>query len=67
MRVRQVDDLGGHRTKDLPALAEKIRGQPGVEQVVAFGTTLHVSGRDGARLRASVGAVDGRRPPLARG
>ena len=34
---------------DLPALAEKIRGQPGVEQVVAFGTTLHVSGRDAAR------------------
>jgi ABC-2 type transport system ATP-binding protein len=39
---------------DLPALAEKIRGQPGVEQVVAFGATLHVSGRDSARLRASV-------------
>ncbi|MGA2786498.1 MAG: ABC transporter ATP-binding protein [Verrucomicrobiota bacterium] len=40
---------------DLPALAEKIRGQPGVEQVVAFGATLHVSGRESARLRASVG------------
>ncbi|MGA2279892.1 MAG: ABC transporter ATP-binding protein [Verrucomicrobiota bacterium] len=40
---------------DLPALAEKIRGQPGIEQVVAFGATLHVSGRDAARLRASVG------------
>ncbi|HUA69410.1 MAG TPA: ABC transporter ATP-binding protein [Candidatus Saccharimonadales bacterium] len=39
---------------DLPALAEKIRGRPGVEQVVAFGTTLHVSGRDAARLRESV-------------
>jgi len=39
---------------NLPALAEKIRGQPGVEQVVAFGATLHVSGRDSARLRASV-------------
>jgi len=39
---------------DLPALAEKIRGQPGVVQVVAFGATLHVSGRDSARLRASV-------------
>ena len=39
---------------DLPALAEKIRGQPGVEQVVAFGTTLHVSGRDAAKLRASI-------------
>ncbi len=39
---------------DLPALAEKIRGQPSVEQIVAFGTTLHVSGRDAARLRESV-------------
>ncbi len=39
---------------DLPALAEKIRGQPGVEQVVAFGATLHVSGRNGARLRESM-------------
>ncbi len=40
---------------DLPELAGKIRGQPGVEQVVAFGTTLHVSGRDASALRASVG------------
>jgi ABC-2 type transport system ATP-binding protein len=39
---------------DLPALAEKIRDQPGVEQVVAFGTTLHISGRDVEQLRASV-------------
>jgi len=39
---------------NLPALAEKIRGLPGVEQVVAFGTTLHVSGRDAAKLRASI-------------
>jgi ABC-2 type transport system ATP-binding protein len=41
--------------QNLPALAAKIRGQPGVEQVVAFGSTLHVSGRDAARLRESVG------------
>jgi ABC-2 type transport system ATP-binding protein len=39
---------------DLPALAEKFRGLPGVEQVVAFGTALHVSGRDAEKLRASV-------------
>jgi ABC-2 type transport system ATP-binding protein len=39
---------------NLPALAEKIRGLPGVEQVVAFGTALHVSGRDATRLRESV-------------
>ncbi len=40
--------------ENLPALAAKIRGQPGVEQVVAFGSTLHVSGRDAAKLRASI-------------
>ena len=40
--------------ENLPALAAKIRGLPGVEQVVAFGTTLHVSGRDAEKLRASI-------------
>src|SRR5450755_4138920 len=40
--------------ENLPALAENIRGLPGVEQVVAFGTALHVSGRDVAQLRASI-------------
>jgi len=40
--------------KDLHTLAEKIRGKPGVEQVVAFGSTLHVSGRNAEQLRASV-------------
>jgi ABC-2 type transport system ATP-binding protein len=39
---------------DLWELAAKLHGAPGVEQVVAFGTTLHVSGRDPARLTASV-------------
>ena len=39
---------------NLWALADKIRGLPDVEQVVAFGTTLHVSGRDAEKLEASV-------------
>ncbi len=39
---------------ELWELAEKLRGLPGIEQVVAFGNTLHVSGRDPARLRASL-------------
>ena len=39
---------------NLSELAEKIRNKPGVEQVVAFGVTLHVSGRDAARLRESM-------------
>lgn len=40
--------------EDLYVLVEKLRHLPGVEQVVAFGTTLHVSGRDAEKLRASV-------------
>jgi ABC-2 type transport system ATP-binding protein len=39
---------------NLPALADKIRKLPGVEQVVAFGTALHVSGRDEQKLSASL-------------
>ncbi|MDF3056028.1 MAG: multidrug transporter ATP-binding protein [Rariglobus sp.] len=31
---------------DLPALAMRLRGQPGLDEVVAFGNTLHVSSRD---------------------
>ena len=37
---------------ELSALAATLRGRAGVEQVVAFGTTLHVSGRDAAQLVA---------------
>jgi ABC-2 type transport system ATP-binding protein len=43
----------------LPALAEKLRGQPGVEQVVPFGNTLHVSGHDPALLAATLSTVSG--------
>jgi ABC-2 type transport system ATP-binding protein len=39
---------------DLPGLAEKLRPLPGVEQVVAFGNILHVSGRHRDRLHASL-------------
>jgi ABC-2 type transport system ATP-binding protein len=42
---------------NLHELAGKIRGKPGVEQIVAFGTTLHVSGSDAEQLRASVGPL----------
>jgi ABC-2 type transport system ATP-binding protein len=41
----------------LRALADQLRGRPGVEQVVAFGNTLHVSGRDVAQLDATVAAL----------
>lgn len=39
---------------DLPALGQRLRGQPGVEQVVAFGLTLHVSGRNDAQLEEAL-------------
>jgi ABC-2 type transport system ATP-binding protein len=39
---------------DLWALAETLRGLPGVDQVTPFGNTLHVTGRDGARLFESI-------------
>jgi ABC-2 type transport system ATP-binding protein len=39
---------------DIHALAEKLRGKPGIEQVVAFGSTLHISGRDETKLRESI-------------
>jgi len=57
--VDEVVKAGGLTTweisgENLAGLADKIRGLPGVEQVVAFGTALHVSGRDAAKLHASV-------------
>ena len=38
-------------------VAAALRGRDGVEQVVAFGNLLHVSGHDAARLEASIAAV----------
>jgi ABC-2 type transport system ATP-binding protein len=39
---------------DLATLAETLPGRPGVEQVVPFGNTIHVSGRDAAALEATL-------------
>jgi ABC-2 type transport system ATP-binding protein len=57
--VAEVVKSGGLTTwkvtgSDLQPLAEKLRPLPGVEQVVAFGTVLHVSGRDRDQLQASI-------------
>ncbi len=41
---------------DLRELAAALRGLEGVEQVVAFGNLLHVSGHDAAKLEASIAA-----------
>ncbi|WFS60876.1 ABC transporter ATP-binding protein [Pseudodesulfovibrio thermohalotolerans] len=38
----------------LHTLAEQLKPLPGVEQVVAFGNTLHVSGRDAEKLERNI-------------
>jgi ABC-2 type transport system ATP-binding protein len=42
---------------DLAPVAAALRVLPGVEQVVAFGNTLHVSGHDPEKLQAAIAAV----------
>ena len=39
---------------DLAQLSEKLQGQPGVEQTVAFGDTIHVTGKDGELLERTL-------------
>lgn len=39
---------------DLSAIAERLRGEPGIDQIAAFGTRLHVTGRDAAVLEATL-------------
>ena len=46
---------------NLQPLAELLRGRPGVEQVVPFGNTLHVTGRDAAALEAAIGPLQAER------
>jgi ABC-2 type transport system ATP-binding protein len=45
----------------LHQLAAALRKQDGVEQVVPFGNTLHVTGRDAAKLEAAIAAVRDKR------
>ncbi len=55
---------------DLPELADRLRGLPGVDEVVAFGNTLHISSRDAARAGQSLAPLDTgvhRRRPITPG
>jgi ABC-2 type transport system ATP-binding protein len=57
--VKEVIDQVGLTTwsvsgPDLLKLAEDIRHRPGVDQAVAFGTSLHVSGEDAAALEQAI-------------
>ena len=47
----------------LNKLSEEITGRPGVDMVAQFGTSLHVSGRDAAKLDAAI-APDRKRQDL---
>ena len=42
---------------ELAGLADQLQGQPGVEQTVAFGTAVHVSGTDAKALQATLEKV----------
>jgi ABC-2 type transport system ATP-binding protein len=44
--------------QDLQTLAERLRAEPGVSQVTAFGTTLHVVGRDAGALAATASRIE---------
>jgi len=44
---------------ELHALSESLRREPGVDQVVAFGNTLHVSGRNETDLLAALASCRG--------
>jgi ABC-2 type transport system ATP-binding protein len=52
-------ELSGYAVsgENLQALAVRLRGQPGVNQVTAFGNTLHVIGRDADALAATASHV----------
>jgi ABC-2 type transport system ATP-binding protein len=57
--VREVIDKVGLNTwsvtgPDLRTLAEEIRRHPGVQEAVAFGASLHVSGEDAATLESAI-------------
>jgi ABC-2 type transport system ATP-binding protein len=39
---------------DLAALSHTLQGQPGVDQSAVFGSALHVTGKDGVALEATL-------------
>jgi ABC-2 type transport system ATP-binding protein len=44
----------------LAGLADELKARPGIQMVTAFGTSLHVSGRDRAALEAAIAPYRGR-------
>ena len=58
--VVAAQGLSGYNVSggDLQALAERLQAEPGVTQVTAFGTTLHVIGRDAQALADTASRVE---------
>ena len=55
-------------TVDTPgagALSRRLQGRPGVDLVAPFGNVLHISGRDGDALRATLAAASAEGPAFA--
>ena len=50
----------------LSELAEALKGQDGVEQVVPFGSTIHVSGRETGRLESTLSRLCSAEQPRSR-
>jgi ABC-2 type transport system ATP-binding protein len=46
--------VSAEQGEGLNALSETLTGKPGIDMVAPFGTSLHVSGRDGAKLEAAI-------------
>jgi len=46
--------VSGPQGEDLVELADELTKQPGVDMVAPFGNSLHVSGRDAAKLAAAI-------------
>jgi ABC-2 type transport system ATP-binding protein len=46
------------RGQDLQTLAARLRSEPGVSQVTAFGTTLHVVGREAGSLDTTASRIE---------
>ena len=46
--------------ENLFGLANELKARPGIEMVAPFGTSLHVSGREGAALEAAIAPYRGR-------
>lgn len=53
LSVWSIEGAGEH------VWSERLRALPGVQSVVAFGSTLHVAGRDGALLEQSLAPLHG--------